>query len=243
MAKKKSEDVVALEAAKVDEQLPVEIVGNQTVEIPPAMTDHAWSDYVMKHFEEDEIYDGLPTVDGLRRVAELLVGEIIDEKALPFAWPGGTRDNKSATVQFTVVFLTPSGVLKTFAEVADVTIANTEADYANYPSPTASTRAEGRALRKALKLRRVLAAEEVNQEVVKEADGSVKIKDTQINYLKNTCKRNNINLKKFVNSGPKKYEKLKEVSYDEALDLIKRLSEYQRVQSTIPAELKGWEDS
>ena len=53
-----------------------------------------------------------------------------------------------------------SGELRTFAEVADVWHGNTDDLFCAHPVATACTRAEGRALRKALKLR-VLAAEEL----------------------------------------------------------------------------------
>lgn len=242
MAKKKSEDVIALETAQVEEQVAVEKIENSEQENIPSMVSAEWSDYVMKQFAEDEIFDGMPTVDGLRRVAEMLVGDIVNSQAKSVACPGGARDNKSATVEFTVTFVTPEGTPKTYTEVADVTIANTDQEFANYPSATASTRAEGRALRKALKLKRVVAAEEVKEVEEAGEDANKKIRESQVNFIKILCRQNNINVKKFVNNGTVQYKQLKDVPYNEAVKLLEKLSEYKRIQSTIPPAIKGWSD-
>ena len=53
-----------------------------------------------------------------------------------------------------------SGELRSYAEVSDCWHGNTDDLFCAHPAATASTRAEGRALRKALKIR-CLAAEEL----------------------------------------------------------------------------------
>lgn len=253
--KKKTADIIALENAVPDE--PVVAFTNNidnkdggdgtinigTSEVIPAMTDPGWSDFVMKQFTEDEIYDGNPTVDGLRRLAEKYVGEIIDSKAHSVAWPVGPgRDNCCATVEFTVVFLTNSGV-KTYTEVADVTTSNTEELYRMYPSATASTRAEGRALRKALKLKRVVAAEEVKELSVEEVENSnEKIKFSQVQYLKNVGRQIDVDVIKFVNSGSRQYKTYKEIPQAKAAEMIRTLSGFKTDMSKIPAQLKGYKE-
>ncbi len=244
MAKKKSEDVIALQEAKVDDlEVVAKLDGVATVEeTVPAMTDVGWSDYIMKQFAEDEIFDGMPTVDGLRRVAEIYVGEIVSAKAHSVACPGGARDNKSATAEFTVTFVTAEGTPKTYTEIADVTIANTDGEYAAYPSAMASTRAEGRVYRKALKLKRIVAAEEVKEAVETAEDANAKIKPSQINFIRILSRQNNINVMKFINSGANKYKRIEEVPYNTAVKMLEVLSEFKRQNHTIPNTIKGWSD-
>ena len=43
----------------------------------PSMTDPKWNDYVMSMFTEKEMYNGNPLVNGLRRVAEVVLGPIV----------------------------------------------------------------------------------------------------------------------------------------------------------------------
>ena len=43
----------------------------------PAMTDPEWNDYVMSMFTDKEMYNGNPLVNGLRRVAEVVLGPIV----------------------------------------------------------------------------------------------------------------------------------------------------------------------
>lgn len=251
MARKKTEEVAALDAATVENTTPLEIndgsattttIGSVVLEDIPAMTDPSWSDYVMRQFAEDEIFDGMPTVDGLRRVAELLIGEIVVAQAHSVAAPGNGngRDLNCATAEFTVTFVNNEGTPKTYTEIADVTINNTDSEYKVYPSAMAATRAEGRAYRKALKLKRVVAAEEVKEVAAEEVDASAKIKESQVRFLNILCKKNNINLMKFINSKGSNYKHVNDVPLVNAERMFSVLSEYQRKRDTIPEGIKGW---
>ena len=127
----------------------------------PSMLSDEWHDYVMSHFKSNELIDGNPVCAGLRRVSELLLGSVI-ESGPSQVFPATDNDGPGrATVVYKIVFdWMHSGLPKTFSEVADVWHGNTDDLFCAHPVATASTRAEGRALRKALKLR-VLAAEEL----------------------------------------------------------------------------------
>ena len=67
-----------------------------------------WNDYVMSHFQDNELIDGNPLTAGLRRVSELLIGVIVDSKPtqiFPVQGDGVGR----ATVAYEVTFKTDEG--------------------------------------------------------------------------------------------------------------------------------------
>lgn len=135
-----------------------------------------WHDHVMSKFVEAELVDGCPTVAGLRRVAQLLLGEIMFSGPVQVWAPNadsGTIDR--STVLYKVEFAWRQGVdfnginiskfnfpIKAFCDVADVWSGNAEYKYATHTSSLASTRAEARVLRKALQLR-VISADEIGK--------------------------------------------------------------------------------
>ena len=153
-----------------------------------------------------EFLDGNPICAGLRRVAEIFLGEILETGPVQ-VFPATDSDGPGrATVIYRVVFnWFNSGIHKTFSEVADVWHGNTDDLFCAHPVATASTRAEGRALRKALKLR-VLAAEELAKkdivEIVKQAvslgKDDTRISPQQIQFIDNKCNQLDIDAMKFI---------------------------------------------
>ena len=114
-----------------------------------------WNDYVMGLFTETEMVDGNPLVHGLRRVSEMLLGQIVFSGPTQ-VFPVQRDDHHGrATVIFTVEF--SNGIR--YSEVADSWEGNTDDTFCAYAVAIASTRAEARALRKALKIRAVAAEE------------------------------------------------------------------------------------
>jgi hypothetical protein len=110
-------------------------------------TSPEWHNQVMALFKEDELVDGMPKVAGLRRVSELLYGCPTfsgPTEVFPSTDPNGPG---RATVVFCVQF-----EHATYQDVADSWIGNTDDAFAVYGVAMASTRAEARALRKALGL-------------------------------------------------------------------------------------------
>lgn len=213
-----------------------------TVELPPIpdITDKDWSDYVMKHFEPDELVDGNPTAEGLRRVAQLLLGEIVESGPIPVSWPN-ENNPCSATMIYKVVIdwkLGDRPGLRVFSEIADVSEYNTESEFRKHASATASTRAEGRALRKALKLKHVIAAEE-NTTVALEEE-ILLIKSNQVNIINLLCSRNNIDVVKFINSGSAKYDNIEQIPYIKATSMIAVLNKYTSDKTQIPQNLIGY---
>jgi len=219
----------------------------------PSMFDEGWIDYVMSHFKSNELVDGNPICAGLRRVAELLLGDIVEsgpEQVFP------ATDNNGpgrATVVFSVTFnWMNTGVIKIFKEVADVWHGNTDDLFCAHPVATASTRAEGRALRKALKLR-CLAAEELAKkdivDIVKQAvataptsgeyESDKRISSQQVQFIDNRCNQLDIDVAKFINIGENTYGSINDITKDSAKKMIKVLNTYQN-GTNIPDKVKGY---
>jgi len=216
----------------------------------PSMTSPEWHDYVISLFTEGELIDGRPVVAGLRRVAELVLGQIVYSGPVQVFPPQRDDHHGRATVVFKVEFA--SGIIS--ADVADCWEGNTDDMFCAFAVATASTRAEVRALRKALRLKGV-AAEEISSkntaEIVRnlsrlkesndgDFDESGRMSDAQYNFIDVKCKQLDINgehLLKEVFS----VDNNRKISKKVASDVIDRLNEYQRDKSSIPESILGYQ--
>ncbi len=219
-----------------------------------------WADFVMSQFQKGEVFDndGLTTVScaGLRRVAQKLLGSIVVSEP-SHVFPASGEGAGRATVAWRVVIdWMGSGQLRTFGDVAGVWYGNTDPMFADYPEATAATRAEGRALRKALGVKCV-SSEEVprNRDQVKQIkdqrmsvsqgkakegnwEGDSMISDFQINFIHSKCKQLDMDVAYFMNmdsdnnllaplKSPKAFTK------SEAVEILKRLNHFQQNRDEI----------
>jgi hypothetical protein len=204
----------------------------------------------MTLFDPSELIDGHPLVAGLRRVSELVLGPIIFSGPTQ-VFPVQREDHHGrATVVFSVEFA--NGMR--YAEVADSWEGNTDDMFCAFAVAIASTRAEARALRKALKIKGVAAEELTKKDTAKivrdisntkaSSDGDYneqsRMSDAQYNFMDVKCKQLNIDGKKLfkefnVDSG-------KKVSKKVASDIIDKLNDYQRDKNSIPASITGYQE-
>ena len=246
------EDMVVFDEESNGDENVVDVDQDEKIPLP---TSPDWHDWVMSQFTGDELISGKPVVDGLRRVAEKVIGPIVFAKARCVQAPVRTNDNH-ATVEHTVGFATEWGV-KEFCDVADVDFKNTPMEYANHATATASTKAESRALRKALKLKKMITHEESLMEEVDPAlidtmnmkwDPHLKINNAQKAAIDNLCKKLDINVWKFINSGSETYADINDVRHSTAKDMIELLNKYQNHEDKEPPVqvrkyVSGWESS
>jgi len=219
----------------------------------PTIGSDDWHDYVMSHFKSNELIDGNPTCAGLRRVAEILLGEIMFSGPTQIFPATDANGPGRATVVFTVEFnWMNSGMSKSFAEVADVWHGNTDDLFCAHPAATASTRAEGRALRKALKVR-VLAAEELaKKDIVNVVQQSIstsgeynpddRISPQQITFIDNKCKQLDVNVVEFINIGAENYRSINDVKRESGKKMISVLNEYQNQTTSIPEHILSYQE-
>ena len=216
----------------------------------PSMLSKEWHDYAMTLFDDTELVDGHPLVAGLRRVSELVLGPIVFSGPTQ-VFPVQRDDHHGrATVIFTVEF---ANGMK-YAEVADSWEGNTDDTFCAYAVAIASTRAEARALRKALKIKGVAAEELTKKDTAKivrdisntktssegEYNEQSRMSDAQGNFIDVKCKQLNINgielLKTF------NVDTHKKITKKVASDIIDTLNDYQRDKSSIPASITGYQE-
>ncbi len=185
---------------------------NYIVTDTPSYGSKEWDAYVMKEFTEDELIDGNPKCSGLRRVSRLLLGDIISSGPILVEAAKDPDGPGRATVVYQVIFLWHDGNQRIFSDVADVWHGNTDDLFAAYPVATASTRAEARALRKALAISAVSAEEITKKDCAKAVQNSVKLNtptygelnendkmsEAQKKLIESKCKQLNIDIVKLA---------------------------------------------
>jgi hypothetical protein len=217
----------------------------------PLPTDPKWNDYVLSLFEENELFDKMPLTSGLRRVAELLMGRIVFSGPSQVFPPQSGNEIGRSTVVWKIQFEDGS----TFCDVADSWEGNTDDMFCVYSTATAATRAEGRALRKALRLR-VVAAEEVTkkdtakiaQDISKkkgldvsssEYDSSGTMTGPQANFIDGKSKQLNVDAQKILKEVANVVN-VSKTTKKQASDVIEKLNEYQQKKDTIPTDFIGY---
>lgn len=213
----------------------------------PHMTDEGWNDWVIGQLREDEKDpEGNPNVDGLRRLVEFLLGDVVS--SVPTNVEGASNNNTNrATVAHvvTIAWMNKRDDLRSFGAVADVYSGNTDDEYARFAAATADTRAEARALRKALRLKKVVAAEEITCRPVNESGLDGYIVKSQEKGIDTLCKRMNINVIEFINSGStgQQYKHFSHIRYKTGQGMIEALNRYQQNMDSIPESLKGYNEN
>ncbi len=201
--------------------------------------DEGWTQFVLGKFMDDEVDGKNPRVEGLRRIAGELVGELIEEGCDLIAVP--TEDNRfRACAKAWGIFLTPGGQTKRFEALADANSENCFEDYATYLVAMADTRAKGRMFRNALCLRRVVSAEEVSKTMASTADtqSGGAIHTGQISMIRMMSDRQNINIAQILDGLGIDYKlneqtgdvNLNSLSYEDALRTAKAMREQREEQ-------------
>ncbi len=207
---------------------------DQVITEIPIMNDPGWTQYVLGKFEDDETDKGNPRVEGLRRIAGELVGELIEEGCDLVAAP--TEENGfRACVKAWGVFNTDTGLQKRFEALADANSDNCVEAYSTYLVAMADTRAKGRVFRNALGLRRVVAAEEVSTTLAMSSDVQKDghIHTGQISMLRMMSERQGVKISEVLDELKIPYElndktgdvNLQSITYDDAVAAGKKIRE------------------
>lgn len=228
---------------------------------PQGMGPHnpKWVEFILDKLEAREMIDGAPTTDGLRRVTEEVFGQIIGSETEILEIPStNLKETIRCTAKHTLTIMrydspssvrthmfmgggSTSGAIKVSACV-DVLAENLPSPYNKHLVATACTRAEGKALRRALKIRIITAEEQQNStEVVDEVEQqSDTITDQQLLAINALCKKLNVSMKKLVQRSYPSVTSTKELTRGNGRDIISTLSGFQRA-SKLDESLLGYE--
>lgn len=214
-------------------------------EVIPSPNDLSWNDYVLGLLSEEEKIADNPTTDGLRRIFEIALNCTVIESSSDVVQTPEPNNEKRATVVHTLVYvlndstLDPEFKIRTVNGAADVYWGNCDKTYRNHPVAVAETRAEGRALRRGLKLRKVVAAEELAAEIEDhpDKDNVGKITNNQINFIDVLSKRLNINVTKLLESENIESKNIYTIDHGDAVKIIRQLSTFQQNVESIPEHI------
>ena len=210
-----------------------------------------WTDHVLGLLNKDELIEGNPTTDGLRRVFEIALDCTVIQ-AMSEVLQQPTPDNeKRATVVHTLSYIMNDEDMedalrtRSVSGSADVYWGNCDKVFRNHPVAVAETRAEGRALRRALKLRKVVAAEELVEDAEDnpDFDSVSKITPNQINFIDVIAKRCDINVHNVIKALDIVAEGVYNIKHEDAVKLVRELTGLQTDTSNISANLLGYEES
>lgn len=212
--------------------------------------DLEWTDHVLALLTDDEKINGNPTTDGLRRIFEIALNCTIVESTSNVIQSPSPENEKRATVVFYLKYIlndtnreTELLNIRSVSGAADVYWGNCDKVYRNHPVAVAETRAEGRALRRALKLRKVVAAEELAKDIEDhpDHDNVTKITNNQINFMDVLSKRLDVNTIKMLENLGYDTKNIYNIEHESAVEISKLLSSYQQDITTIPNDIKGYD--
>jgi hypothetical protein len=234
--KEKSQDIVANDTKVIEVKIP-------------KITDLEWTDYVLALLSDDEKISDNPTTDGLRRIFEVALNCKVISSTTTIAQSPEPNNEKRATVVHSITYVLNEESCSraelnviTVDGAADVYWGNCDKVYRNHPVAVAETRAEGRALRRALKLRKVVAAEELSKEIDDNPDANTvsRISNAQINFIDIMAQRLNINVSKLLTENKLSVDNIYNISHDDAVNIIRLLSKYQQNTSEILESIMGY---
>lgn len=235
--------------AKKDKDNISSVEENKNSNNIPSINDLEWTDYVLSLLSDDEKISGNPTTDGLRRIFEIALNCKVVVSSSNVVQTPDPNNEKRATVVHTICYhlndSTPETShlnMVTVDGAADVYWGNCDKVYRNHPVAVAETRAEGRALRRALKLRKVVAAEELAKDIEDNPDNNSvsKISNQQINFIDIMSQRLNINVASLLSNNSLPVDNIYSMSHDDAVSLIRLLSKYQQNIGEIPSDIMGY---
>jgi hypothetical protein len=229
------------ESKKTDNQ-------NEEAKRIPTICDVDWTDYVLTLLQDDEKIKGNPTTDGLRRIFEIVMDCVIIDSTSEVCQSPDPDNGNRATVVHQLSYILNDSTLsqetkcRTVNGAADVYWGNCDKIFRNHPVAVAETRAEGRALRRALRLRKVVAAEEVVENIEDDIDGTNvgKITNNQINFIDVISQRLNVNVLKLLEANSLNKDNIYDIDHSSAVSIIRLLSQYQQNMDNISENILGY---
>lgn len=216
--------------------------------ITPRFNSEGWSDYVLSQLTDDELQDGHPKCDGLRRLVEELVGPILSKLISKAKMPDANDNCATIAVSVECGVTNPKHPAygKTIVEesISDANPQNNfQEPFSFHMSAVAETRAEARAYKRLLHLKNTVSAEEIgggNDLIGTQPQGS-EISTAQIVGIDRICQRLDIDVLKYIsNRGKNNFESIDDVSFELAKNILSDLNAMSSEGRECPEELKGY---
>jgi hypothetical protein len=227
----------------IETEIPQENLTSEKASVQP--NDPGWTDHVLDMLTDDEKISGNPTTDGLRRIFEKALGCRIIQSTSDVVQSPSPENEKRATVVHTLAYyISDNDFACTVSGAADVYYGNCDKIYRNHPVAVAETRAEGRAFRRALKLRKVVAAEELSSNIEDHPDSNSvsKVSVNQINFIDVIAQRLNINVISLIKKLDISETNVYNISHEGAVKIIQQLTSHQQHMANIPEDLLGYDN-
>lgn len=214
-------------------------------DVVPTYGSKDWQSYVLSQIAPDEQMDGFPRCFGLRRVAQLLLGEIISSKVAQLSVIPQLSANdvptRAVTVSYEITFdwkmSTPLFVggdsvinqdYRTFGGMADC-VEDINTPYGKHPAASAETKAESRALKKALCINVLSAEEKVSgyDETVNSSPSNSKITSQLVAFIEAKISALKLDLASVMKEFGTSKDVLKEIPLEEGVKLFSYINGLQ----------------
>lgn len=230
--------------SSVEHDISDQTISEEDFVADPTENDPGWSEWIMDQLDDSELYKGAPKTDGLRRVTNKVYGEILKSETERI---NEVFDSSNSLVRVSACHVLQVRKYNTGSVVSvngyvDSRFDKTPMPFREHLISTVDTKAEGKALRRLLKLR-VLTAEEMPEPSEEEASGNEPINDQQVAAINTMCKRSNVNVKKLMIqlTGNNKLKHINDASYLSATNALSVLSNFQRKKETVSKNLLGYD--
>lgn len=245
-------------AILADENKQEKIMENDKVEeLTPKIGSSDWTSFVLSKLSPDELFNGCPTYEGLRRICYDLLGTITDVDIDPVQAPNPQNGNHSCivakiTIEHPINFNwlgDIAGRTIKYSQICDVFMGNGGKDtFAwRFSSATCWTRTKAALLRDAFRLKFVYTKEEMSELSDSESGVDGYINSNQVDIMDMICSRLNVNAGKFIKGVWKKNkpndntDDLNLVPYSVACQSVMLINPWQQDKSKIKPEVVGYD--
>lgn len=201
-----------------------------------------WTEQVISVLREGEVIDGKPTTKGLRRFIRTVFRVVSSTTQLGacVGMPGRTIDDsmRGASAMHIIKLITPDGITEEWGGAADAFYDNLDGKFRKYPTAMADTRAEGRALVRALNLKCVTYDEiQGNDDSDKEPAN-----DAQWDRFNKDFEKFDINAGAFFNAHKEelKYPRAAALTHGQVVELFGKLNVFKQGKE-VPQEWRGYD--
>lgn len=223
---------------KIKQELSIEpilsdskIIEGQIIE-PPSYIDPEWTDYVIGQLDESEFWEGVPKLDGLRRMVEKLISPIVRVSV----------DIKPVISTNTAIIAIATVLLRNgeeFSAASDATPSSAPEGFRNRLTALADSRAKSKVYREILRLKNISTTEEVNHSV--DTDEHEPIVGSQTILINNLIKdisnlhSKRVSISKLIKElFPSQNGDINMLKYSEAGKIVQKLSNFKAKREEVP---------